>query len=204
MSGTSASWAGHHVRSVAWTVAVALAALIGFSAGSSRGVERCLEALGTEAAGNLVQRVEALSLIRTGDTPEALSALEAQVDPLALTLAANSGEHNAALLIAKAYRRAVPAQGSTKDALAIVLAGLPTPEPRFCSPALRKLMSGLATAPEHGRQQRQVGVSSQLDAPARRVENGQSVPALPLPRRSTGCRARRRPPAPAAEPDNCA
>ena len=136
---------------MAWTVAVALAALIGFSAGSSRGVGRCLEALGTEAAGNLVQRIEALSLIRTGDTAEALTGLEAQVDHLALTLAASSGQHNAALSIAKAYRQAVPAQGSTSDELAMVLSRLPAPEPRYCSPALRTLMSRLANVPEHGR-----------------------------------------------------
>jgi len=122
-------------------VAVILSALVGYLVGLRQGTASQMTALHREAAGNLRQRVEALSLLRTGEPSKAINALEEEVDQLVLTISANEGHEEEALLPAKAYRSVVPPPASRAKALEATFTRLPAPKADQCSPALRRLMA---------------------------------------------------------------
>jgi hypothetical protein len=79
------------VSRAAWIVlAIAFAAAaggVGFLAGRSQQIEAMIESLQVEAAGNLTQRVEVLSLLRTGDVSGAITRLESEADLLTVNIA---------------------------------------------------------------------------------------------------------------------
>lgn len=121
-------------------VLLVIAVGVGYLAGIRQGQISTDEWLRREAEGNLTQRIEALSLLRIGDTPAAIERLEAQADQLTLGLARNADDHRAVLAMAKAYRKIAPPPASREKELAAVFAPLPDLRPGQCSTALRKLM----------------------------------------------------------------
>jgi hypothetical protein len=97
--------------------------------------------LQSEAAGNLTQRLEALSLLRLDEATAAIARLEDEADQLALSIAANGGADRRALISAKAYRTVVP-PAARRDELNALFAALPPPEPAHCDSALRQFVFG--------------------------------------------------------------
>lgn len=129
------------VRSVAfWILTMVLAVLAGFAFGNRRASADTLSALQTEAEGNLTQRIEVLSLLRTDSLSRAIQMLEEQTDYLITTIAANPGHNRDALVMAKAYRMAVPPPASRAEELNRVFSQLPVPRREQCLPALRILI----------------------------------------------------------------
>ena len=117
----------------------------GYAVGTQRTFRWMMDALSSETQGNLVQRVETLARLRTGDREGAIVQLEQSVDTAVMTLPQEkrwpelSESVQSALMVAKAYRIAFPAVDPHPDLVA-TLSEVPLPERQYCSPALQKVM----------------------------------------------------------------
>lgn len=116
-----------------------VAVLVGHLTGQQRATRWGIGLMRAEANANLMWRIEALALIRTGQTDRAVEGLEAQADNLAVVIAQNGGGE--ALALAKAYREAVPPPDSRSAELSAVFAALPETKMEWCSPALQRLLA---------------------------------------------------------------
>jgi hypothetical protein len=128
-------------RSFAWILVAVAAIIAAFLAGVRQGQVSAMGMLQAGAAGNLTQRIEALSHLRMGETSEAIRGLEEEADQLTLSIAANEGADKAVLLGAKAYRTIVPPPASRSRELEAVFGILPEPKPSHCGAALQRLLS---------------------------------------------------------------
>jgi hypothetical protein len=117
-----------------------------YLAGLRQGQNAATRMLQIEAAGNLTQRIEALSLLRLGETSAAIADLEQQADQLTLGIAANEGAEKRVLLAAKAYRSLAPPPPSRSSELEAVFDTLPTPKPSDCGSALQRLLKSRKTS----------------------------------------------------------
>jgi hypothetical protein len=133
------------VRRVLRLCVVLAAIAFGYLAGLLQGQKQMMRMLQTEAAGNLTQRVETLSLLRLGDVSKAIANLEQEADQLTLGIAGNQGADRRVLLTAKAYRSVVPPPMSRASDLAAVFDPLPTPKPSECGSALQLLLKSGAS-----------------------------------------------------------
>jgi hypothetical protein len=117
----------------------------GYAAGHRMTFGWTMGMLSAEARGSLLQRVEALARLRTGDTPGAIALLEDAVDTATMNLSQGrpwlelDPEVRSALQLAKAYRSAYPPADSQSELVAL-LATVPMPDLRYCSPALQALL----------------------------------------------------------------
>jgi len=93
-----------------------------------------------EAAGNLTQRIEVLSLLRMGEMPTAILRLESEADQLTRTIALNPGAHQHALAYVKTYLSVAPPSPSRAKELSTALEGVPVLEPGKCNSALKALL----------------------------------------------------------------
>lgn len=132
------------LTSVGWMLLVVAVATSTYVAGLYQGQRRGIQMLQTEAAGNLTQRLEALSLLRLGNSSAAIARLEGEADQLALSIAANAAADRRVLVSAKAYRSVVPPP-ALRDELNALFATLPAPEPAHCAASLQKFVFGSAT-----------------------------------------------------------
>jgi hypothetical protein len=93
-----------------------------------------------EAAGNLSQRIETLSLLRMGDASGAIKSLESEADVLTVNIANNLGADRSVLAHMKTYLSVAPPSTEREKALSSALAGVPVLEPGKCSSALKALL----------------------------------------------------------------
>ena len=128
-------------RSGVQLMVILMVAAAGYLVGLQRGQVATMRALQAEAAGNLSQRIEVLSLLRTDASLAAISRLEEEADQLAVSMGANATPNRDALVQAKAYRSAVPPPPARERELAAVFATVPDPKPSECSSALQKLLA---------------------------------------------------------------
>ena len=127
---------------VVWTVLAGLVAASTYLTGVYHGQQRGIQLLQSEAAGNLTQRLEALSLLRMGDTVGAVARLEDEADQLAVSIATNPSADRRVLISAKAYRSVVPPSPARRDELTALFATVPAPQPVDCNSALRRFVFG--------------------------------------------------------------
>ena len=144
------------VRRAAWiasALALAIAAgSIGFVAGRSQQIRAMIQMLQAEAAGNLTQRVEVLSLLRMGDVSGAITHLESEADILTVNIAANRGADRQALAYMKTYLAVVPPSPARAQQLSPALEGVPTLKLEQCRTALKALLASTASgAAEQGK-----------------------------------------------------
>ena len=141
-----------NIGRLAWILVVIVAGVIGFAAGARRGHDRMIGALQTEAAGNLVQRIETLSRLRMTETPAAIDQLEREMDQLTRSIATNPGADRRVLAYVKTYLSVAPPSGTRAQQLEAALEGVPVLEPGDCDTALRELLlSKRAQASEPGK-----------------------------------------------------
>ena len=133
------------VRRAAWigsALALAIAAgSIGFVAGRSQQIRAMIQMLQVEAAGNLTQRVEVLSLLRMGDVSGAITHLESEADVLTVNMAGNRGADRQALAYMKTYLAVVPPSPARAQQLSPALEGVPTLKLEQCRTALKALLA---------------------------------------------------------------
>ena len=96
--------------------------------------------LQVNAAGNLIQRIETLSLLRVGDVPGAINRLESEADSLTVSMAANPGADQYAIAYMKTYLSVAPLSPDRDKALSAALAGVPVLEPGKCNTGLKALL----------------------------------------------------------------
>ena len=112
----------------------------GYVAGRSRQIQATIKMLQMEAGGNLIQRIETLSLLRVGDVPGAIDRLESEAGGLTVRMAANPGAHQPALAYMKTYLSVAPLSPDRDKALSAALAGVPVLEPGKCNTGLKALL----------------------------------------------------------------
>lgn len=112
----------------------------GYAVGSRQSHQAMITTLQTEAAGNLTQRIEALSLLRMDDVPAAILRLESEADQLTRSIASNRGADQRALAYVKTYLSVAPPTPSRAAELSSALEGVPVLEPGKCSTALKALL----------------------------------------------------------------
>lgn len=139
------------IRTAAWALLAVTAGGVGYLAGSREGQQATIRALQTEAAGNLSQRIEALSLLRLGDVSGAIARLEDEADQLTRTIASNPGSDRRVLAAAKTYLSAAPPSPSREKELAGALEGVPALDPSQCSTALKQLLLSVQAEPAERR-----------------------------------------------------
>jgi hypothetical protein len=99
-----------------------------------------IQALQVEAAGNLTQRIEALSLLRLGDAQGAIAQLESEADTATTSIAQNPGADRRVLTYMKTYLSVAPPSPARAQALSTALEGVPVLEPGKCKTALKALL----------------------------------------------------------------
>ena len=132
--------AGTRFGPIAWGLVAVAAAGAGYLAGNQRGHAATIAALQTEAAGNLSQRVEALSLLRLEDVPAAISRLEAEADKLGRSIAQNPYADQRVLAVLKTYLTVAPPSAARAATLSPALEGVPILEPSQCDTGLKRLL----------------------------------------------------------------
>jgi hypothetical protein len=125
---------------MAWILLASAAGVTGYAVGSRRDHQRMISALQLEAAGNLTQRIEVLSLLRMGDVPTAILRLESEADQLTRSIARNPGADQRALAYVKTYLSVVPPSPSRAKELSTALEGVRVLEPSKCDTALKALL----------------------------------------------------------------
>jgi hypothetical protein len=110
-----------------------------------------IRALQVEAAGNLNQRIEALSLLRIGDVPAAILRLENEADLLTRTIAGNPGADQHVLAFMKTYLSVAPPSPSREKGLSAALEGVPILEPGKCNTALKAFLLSPGRGPAEER-----------------------------------------------------
>jgi hypothetical protein len=128
------------IRIAAWVLLAIVAGGVGYLAGSSRQIRASIRTLQVEARGNLIQRIETLSLLRMGDVPGAIDRLESEADRLTVSMAANPGADEHAIAYMKTYLSVAPPSPDRERALSAALAGVPVLEPGRCNSGLRALL----------------------------------------------------------------
>lgn len=103
--------------------------------------------LQTEAAGNLTQRIEVLSLLRMNDAPAAILRLESETDQLAHSIARNPAADQRALAYMKTYLSVAPPSPARAQELNTALEGIPTLAPSQCETALKALLLSAQASP---------------------------------------------------------
>ena len=121
-------------------VIAALAGGSGFLWGRGQQIRGTINLLQIEAAGNLNQRIEVLSLLRTGDVSGAITQLESEADNLTVSVAANQGADRQALAYVKTYLSVAPPSPARAQRLSPALEGVPTLRLEQCRTALRALL----------------------------------------------------------------
>jgi hypothetical protein len=116
------------------------AAAAGYAVGSRQSQQAIIQSLQVEAAGNLTQRIETLSLLRLGDAPAAILRLEDEADQLAQSIALNAGADKRVLAYFKTYLTVAPPSPARAMALSTALEGVATLEPSQCKTALQALL----------------------------------------------------------------
>jgi hypothetical protein len=117
----------------------------GYTAGHRTTFGWTMGMLSAETQGNLVQRIETLARLRTGDTGGAIALLEEAVDTATMTLPQGGTwlkldpDVRSALQLSKVYRTVYPLDESQTE-LAALLATVPMPDLQYCSPALQTLL----------------------------------------------------------------
>lgn len=130
------TWIGPAV----WILVALGAGSFGFLSGRSQQIEATIRMLQIEAAGNLVQRIETLSLLQMGDVDGAIARLESEADGLTVSIASNPGSDQRALAYMKTYLSVVPPSQSRARALEPSLAEVATLGPSQCETALKALL----------------------------------------------------------------
>jgi hypothetical protein len=128
------------VRRAAWVLLAIITGVGGYAVGSRQAHQTMIRTLQVEAAGNLTQRIEALSLLRTGDVPAAIGRLDREVDVLTKTIAANPGADQRVLAFMKTYLSVASPSPSREKELTTSLEGVPVLDPGKCNTALRALL----------------------------------------------------------------
>jgi hypothetical protein len=128
------------IRIVAWILLAVITGASGYVLGRWQGHGALMGMLQAEAAGNLVQRIETLSLLRLGNTTAAIAQLESETDTLAVTIANNQGADQRALSLMKTYLSVAPPSPARDKALSGVLAGASVLSPGTCTTALKELV----------------------------------------------------------------
>jgi hypothetical protein len=117
----------------------------GYAAGHRTTFGWTLGMLSAETQGNLVQGIETLARLRTGDTDGAIALLEDAVDTATMNLPQGTpwsqleANVRSALQLSKAYRTVYPPADSQTE-LAALLTTVPMPDLQYCSPALQTLL----------------------------------------------------------------
>lgn len=128
------------IRTAAWVLLALVAGGVGYLAGRSRQIQATVKMLQVNAAGNLIQRIETLSLLRVGDVPGAINRLESEADGLTVSMAANPGADQHAIAYMKTYLSVAPVSPDRDKALSAALAGVPVLEPGKCNTGLKALL----------------------------------------------------------------
>jgi len=128
------------VRTAAWILLALLTGVAGFAVGQRQGHQALIGSLQVEAAGNLGQRIETLSLLRIGDVQGAIHRLESEADTLTVSIANNPGADRRALSYMKTYLSVAPLSPDRDKTLSAALAGVPVLEPGECKTGLRALL----------------------------------------------------------------
>jgi hypothetical protein len=110
-----------------------------------------IASLQIEAAGNLTQRIEALSLLRMGDVTAAILRLESEADQLTQGIALNPGADKRVLAYVKTYLSVAPPAPSRAKELSTALDGVPTLDPSQCKTALKALLLSVKRGPTEGK-----------------------------------------------------
>ena len=121
-------------------VVAAAAGGFGFMWGRGQQIWANIAVLQGDAAGNLTQRVEVLSLLRMGDVSGAITQLERETDSLTVSMAANPGVDRPALAYVKTYLSVAPPSPARAQRLSPALEGVPTLKLEQCRTALRALL----------------------------------------------------------------
>ena len=128
------------IRRAGWIVLAIATGVGGYAAGSRRSQQALVASLQIEAAGNLTQRIEVLSLLRMGNVPTAIANLESEADQLTQSIALNPGADQRVLAYVKTYLTVAPPSPSRAKELSPLLDGVPTLDPSKCKTALRALL----------------------------------------------------------------
>lgn len=128
--------------------AVVLASLvvgasIGVVAASRRGWQRTEAMLTSEVAQTLDHHINALALLRMGQSELAVERLETMVDAATVSLAGHLEDDGArqALGVAKLYRRVYAPAGGQAMLVASVLRAAPPPDYTKCKPPILQLLA---------------------------------------------------------------
>ena len=121
-------------------VVAAAAGAVGYVAGRNQQHRAMIDLLQINAAGNLTQRVEVLSMLRMGDVPGAITQLETEADSLTVTMAANPGVDRQALAYVKTYLSVAPPSPARAQRLSPALEGVQTLTLDQCQTALKALL----------------------------------------------------------------
>jgi hypothetical protein len=127
-------------RMAAWILLAVATGVGGYAVGRRDGHASLMGFLQMEAAGNLSQRIETLSLLRMGDASGAIKSLESEADVLTVNIANNQGADRSVLAHMKTYLSVAPPSPEREVALSAALAGVPVLEPGKCSTALKSLL----------------------------------------------------------------
>src|SRR5580765_4134761 len=130
-----------------WVLVAIVAGASGYAAGSRHGHQATIRSLQTEAAGNLTQRIEVLSLLRMGEVPPAILRLESEADQLTRTIALNPGADQRVLAYVKTYLSVAPPSPSRAKELSTALERVPVLEPSKCNSALKALLLSAKSGP---------------------------------------------------------
>jgi len=125
---------------VAWVLLAIVTGIGGYAAGSRQSHQAMIGTLQVEAAGNLYQRIEVLSLLRMGETSAAILRLEREADILTRSIAGNPGADPRVLAHVKTYLSVAPPSPSRAKELSTALEGVPVLEPGKCDSALKALL----------------------------------------------------------------
>lgn len=130
---------GYLATGIGICLALLIGSTIGYAVGNQKGRSTALRMLTIEAGGNLTQRLEVLSLMRSGNPDRAITELEDQVDTLTLTLAANRVQPKV-LSTVKAYRAIIPSHDRRAE-LDAILADVPDLGDADCPSAVRAFLA---------------------------------------------------------------
>lgn len=128
------------IRIAAWGLLAIATGFTGLALGQRQGYHWTIKSLQVQAAGNLVQRIEVLSLLRIGDVNDAIKRLESEADTLTSTIALNQGANPRALAYMKTYLSVAPPSSDRDQALSAALVGVPVLEPGECNTGLKALL----------------------------------------------------------------
>jgi len=124
----------------AWILLSVATGVGGLLFGRGLGFSDVVKRMQQEAAGNLSQRIEVLSMLQMGNVTSAITQLEREADLLTTGIASNPGANTRVLAYVKTYLSAAPPSPSRATALSAALAGVSVLEPSNCKTALRTLL----------------------------------------------------------------